>query len=87
MANNYFHRWTSYMAQKNHHSTDSSGKQVYSINLTSILSTYRDLISIEGDHQLDLRRTEFGDLIRFEKKKTCYRNRVWNKTTKYYKFD
>ena len=57
------------MAQKNHHSTDSSGKQVYSINLTSILSTYRDLISIEGDHQLDLRRTEFGDLIGFEKKR------------------
>ena len=57
------------MAQKNHHSTDSSGKQVYSINLTSILSTYRDLISIEGDHQFDLRRTEFGDLIGFEKKR------------------
>ena len=57
------------MAQKNHHSTDSSGKQVYSINLTSILSTYRDLISIEGDHQLDLRRTEFGDFIGFEKKR------------------
>ena len=56
------------MAQKNHHSTDSRRKQVYSINLTSILSTYRDLISIEGDHQLDLRRTEFGDLIGFEKK-------------------
>lgn len=56
------------MAQKNHHSTDSSGKQVYSINLTSILSTYRDLISIEGDHQFDLRRTEFGDLIGFDKK-------------------
>ena len=56
------------MAQKNHHSTDSSGKQVYSKNLTSILSTYQDLISIEGDHQLDLRRTEFGDLIGFEKK-------------------
>ena len=56
------------MAQKNHHSTDSGRKQVYSINLTSILSTYRDLISIEGDHQLDLRRTEFGDLIGFDKK-------------------
>ena len=34
-----------YMAQKNHHSTDSSGKKVYLTNLTSILSTYRVLIS------------------------------------------
>ena len=72
------------MAQKNHHSTDSSGKQVYSINLTSILSTYRDLISIEGDHQLDLRRTEFGDLIGFEKKrlvtKTEYGTKLSNIT-------
>ena len=51
------------MAQKNHHSTDSNGKKVYSINLTFILSTYRVLISIDGDYQLDLRGTEFGDLI------------------------
>ena len=56
------------MAQKKHHSTDSSGKKVYSINLTCMLSTYRVLISTEGDHQLDLRRTEFGDLIGFDKK-------------------
>ena len=63
--NDYIHQ---YMAQKNHHSTDSSGKKVYSINLTFILSTYRVLISIDDDFKLDLRGTEFGDLIGFEKK-------------------
>ena len=56
------------MTQKNHHTTDSSGKKVYSINLTFILSTYRVLISIVGDYQLDLRGTEFGDLIGLKKK-------------------
>ena len=35
--NDYIHQ---YMAQKNHHSTDSNGQIVYSINLTFILSTY-----------------------------------------------
>ena len=60
--NDYIHQ---HMAQKNHHSTDSSGKKVYSISLTFIPSTYRVLISIDGDHQLDLRGTEFGDLIGF----------------------
>ena len=55
------------MSQKSHHSTDSSGKKTYSINLTFILSTYRVLISLDGDYQLDLRGTEFGDLIGFEK--------------------
>ena len=48
--------------------TNSNGQKVSSINLTFILSTYRVLISIDGDYQLDLRGTEFGDLIGFEKK-------------------
>ena len=63
--NDYIHQ---YMAQKNHHSTDSSGKKVYSINFTFILLAYRVLLSIDGDYQLDLRGTEFGDLIGFENK-------------------
>ena len=63
--NDYIHQ---YMAQKSHHSTDSKGAKVYSINLTFILSTYRVLISLDGDYQLDLRGTDFGDLIGFEKK-------------------
>ena len=72
--NDYIHQ---YMAQKSHHSTDSKGAKVYSINLTFILSTYRVLIS------LDLRGTDFGDLIGFEKKlvtKTEYGTRLPNIT-------
>ena len=71
------------MSQKNHHSTDSSGKKAYSINLTFILSTYRVLITLDGAYQLDLRGTEFGDLIGFEKKlitKTEYGTKLPNIT-------
>ena len=58
--NDYIHQ---YMSQKNHHSTDSEGEKEYSINLTFILSTYRILISVSNNYQLDLRGTKFGDLI------------------------
>ena len=78
--NDYIHQ---YMSQKSHHSTDSSGKKTYSINLTFILSTYRVLVSLDGDYQLDLRGTEFGDLIGFEKKlvtKTEYGTKLPNIT-------
>ena len=71
------------MDQKSHHSTDSKGTTVYSINLTFILSTYRVLISLDGDYQLDLRGTDFGDLIGFEKKlvtKTEYVTKLPNIT-------
>ena len=71
------------MTQKNHHSTDSSGKKVYSINITFILYTYRVLITHDGAYQLDLRGTEFGDLIGFEKKlvtKTEYGTKLPNST-------
>ena len=63
--NDYIHQ---YMGQKSHHTTDSSGKKTYSINLTFILSTYRVLDSLSGSYQLDLRGTKFGELIGFEKK-------------------
>ena len=63
--NDYIHQD---MDQKNHYSINSNGQKVYSINLTFILSTYRILISIDGDYQLDVRGTEFGDLIGFENK-------------------
>ena len=78
--NDYIHQ---YMDQKSHHSTDSKGTKKYSINLTFVLSTYRVLISLDGDYQLDLRGTEFGDLIGFEKKlvtKTEYGTRLPNIT-------
>ena len=71
------------MAQKSHHSTDSKGQKTYSINLTFILTTYRVLISLNGDYQLDLRGTEFGGLVGFEKKlvtKTKYGTKLPNIT-------
>ena len=66
-TNDYIHQ---YMAQKNHHSTDSSGNKQFHINLTFILSTYRVLLSFDDsdNYHVDLRNTNFGDLIGFEKK-------------------
>ena len=78
--NDYIHQ---YMDQKSHHTTDSKGKKNYSINLSFILSTYRVLLSLEGDYQLDLRGTDFGELIGFERKlvtKTEYGTRLPNIT-------
>ena len=74
--NDYIHQ---YMDQKSHHTTDSKGSKVYSINLSFILSTYRVLISLSGSYQGDLRGTNFGELIGFEKK-------LVTKTTKHYQF-
>ena len=71
------------MDQKSHHTTDSKGTKVYSINLTFVLSTYRVLVALAGNYKLDLRGTEFGDLIGFEKKivaKTEYGTRLPNIT-------
>ena len=71
------------MSQKNHHSTDSKGEKEYSINITFILSTYRILISVSNNYQLDLRGTKFGDLIGFGKKlitKTEYGTKLPNIT-------
>ena len=63
--NDYIHQ---FMVQKSHHTTDSKGEKVYSINITFILSTYRILITVENNFQLDISE-EFGDLIGFDKKK------------------
>ena len=71
------------MDQKSHHTTDSKGTKVYSINLTFVLSTYLVLVSLSGDYQLDLRGTDFGDLIGFENKvvtKTEYGTKLPNIT-------
>ena len=78
--NDYIHQ---YMVQKNHHTTDANGVKKYSINLTFILSTYRVLVELDGSYQLDLRGTDFGDLIGFEKKlvtKTEYGTKLPNIT-------
>ena len=72
------------MEQKNHHSTDQRGNKVFHININFILSTYRVLISFSDNKlQLDLRQTEFGELIGFEKKlitKTEYGTKLPNIT-------
>ena len=78
--NDYIHQ---YMDQKSHHTTDSKGEKVYSINISFILSTYRVLMTLSGDYKVDLRGTDFGDLIGFEKKlvtKTQYGTRLPNIT-------
>ena len=78
--NDYIHQ---HMDQTSHHSTGSKGEKVYSINLTFIPSTYRVLITLDGSYQLDLRGTDFGDFIGFDKKlvtKTEYGTRLPNIT-------
>ena len=95
MANNYFCKWNAcysdindyihqHMEQKNHHSTYSQGNKQFHINLAFILSTYRVLITFTDDeYWFDLRGTNFGDLIGFEKKlltKTEYGTKLPNIT-------
>ena len=63
--NDYLHQ---YMEQKNHHTTDSRGNKIFHMNINFILSTYRVLIISDDKFQLDLRQTNFGELIGFEKK-------------------
>ena len=47
--------------------TDKNGDK-YHINLSFILSTYRILIQIDNNYQLDLKKSEFCVLIGFTKK-------------------
>ena len=64
--NDYLHQ---YMERQNHYSTDQSGNKTFHINISFVLSTYRVLISFSDDKfELDLRGTDFGSLIGFEKK-------------------
>ena len=79
--NDYLHQ---YMEKQNHHTTDQQGNKVFHININFILSTYRVLISFsDAQYQLDLRGTDFGELIGFEKKlvtKTEYGTKLPNIT-------
>ena len=57
------------MDHTTNHTTNQQGNKVFHININFILSTYRVLISFSDDKfQLDLRGTDFGSLIGFEKK-------------------
>ena len=79
--NDYLHQ---YMEKQNHHTTNQQGNKVFHININFILSTYRVLISFSDDKfQLDLRGTDFGELIGFEEKlvtKTEYGTKLPNIT-------
>ena len=67
------------MESQNHHSTDQSGNKTFHINISFVLSTYRVLISFSDDKfQLDLRGTDFGSLIGFEKSWSQKQNMVQN---------
>ena len=63
--NDYLHQ---YMKKKGHKTTDTKKDDVYYINLTFVLSTYKNLIQIDNNCQLDLRNSEFGDLVGFTEK-------------------
>ena len=43
-------------------------KDKYPINILFILSSYRIVIELDDDYQLDFRNTELGDLLGFYKK-------------------
>ena len=58
--NDYLHQ---YMDKKPHKTGNT-----YHINLAFVLSTYRVVIEVDNNYQLDLRNTEFGELIGFDKK-------------------
>ena len=60
--NDYLHH---YMKKKGHKRTDAKKDDVYYINLTFVLSTYKILIQIDNNYQLDLRNSKFGELIGF----------------------
>jgi len=47
---------------------DNNGIDEYGINMYFVLSTYRVLIELKGDFQLDLRNTDFRKLIGFNSK-------------------
>ena len=64
--NDYFHQ---YMKKKGNKTTDAKKDDVYYINLTFVLSTYKILIQIDNNYQLDLigftekivKKTQYGD--------------------------
>ena len=60
--NDYLHQ---YMKKKGHKTTDAKKDDVYYINLTFVLSTYKILIQIGNNYQMDLRNIKFGELIGF----------------------
>ena len=63
--NDYLHQ---YMKKKGHKTTDANNDDVYYINIIFVLSTYKIVIEIDNNYQLDLRNSKFGELIGFTEK-------------------
>ena len=65
--NDYIHE---YMKKKKHLvvDDDDDDKKKYGINLFYVLSTYRILVELDENYQLDLRNFEFRKLIGFDSK-------------------
>ena len=73
--NDYLHH---YMKKKGHKRSDAKKKDyVYYINLTFVLSTYKILIQIDNNYQLDLRNSKFGELTGFTEEIVKKKNRIW----------
>ena len=71
--NDYLHQYMKKMAIK---LLMRKKMMYYYINLTFVSSTYKILIQIDNNYQLDLRNSKFGELIGFTEKivkKTEYR--------------
>ena len=47
---------------------DDNGEDVYGLDLYFILSTYKVLIELKGDYQVDLRNMDFRKFVGFESK-------------------
>ena len=63
--NDYLHQYMKKMAIK---LLMRKKLMYYYINLTFVLSTYKILIKIDNNYQLDLRNSKFGELIGFTEK-------------------
>ena len=79
--NDYLHQ---YMKKKGHKTTDAKKNDLYYINLTFVLSTYKILIQIDNSYQLDLRNSKFGELIGFTEK--IVKKTIWDNSSQYHKF-
>ena len=78
--NDYTHQ---YIKKKGHLTTDDKTGDKYHINLIFEFSTYRILIQIDNNYQLDLKNSKFGELIGFTDKivnKTEYGDNLPNIT-------
>ena len=57
--NDYLHQ---YKKKKGHKTTDDKTGDKYHINLIFVLSTYKILIEIDNNYQLDLINRKFGEV-------------------------